>query len=63
MQIAAIILVCYFFLQVYSWFLVKISPMPFILSTIVCVEFFGIYRGLALWLNKKWQYKTILKTE
>lgn len=63
LQIAAIIIVCYLLLQIYNWFLVKISPMPFILSTIVCVEFFGIYKGLALWLNKKWQYKTILKDE
>jgi CHASE2 domain-containing sensor protein len=62
-QLVIIIIVFYLFLQIYNWFLVKVSLLPVIISLVVCVELLGIYKSFALWLNKKWNYQTIFKNK
>jgi len=58
-QVFIILFILYFFLKIYDWFLFKVSLEPIMISLVLCLEFFGIYKSLALWLNRKFEYKTV----
>ena len=60
-QVLAIIIVLYFFLFLFSKFHIKIRLQPVMVSMVLSLEAFGIYKLLASWLNKKFHYKTIFK--
>lgn len=62
-QIFGILLVLYFFLKLYDWFLYKVSLEPIMISMVLSLEFFGLYEKLAIWLNKKFKYKTVFKNK
>jgi CHASE2 domain-containing sensor protein len=59
MQVLIILFVLYFFLMLYNLFLFKISLEPIMISLVLSLELFGIYQNIALWLNKKYHYKTV----
>lgn len=59
-QLVIIIIVFYLFLQIYNWFLVKVPLLPILISLGISLELLGVYKSLALWLNKK-NYKTVFK--
>jgi CHASE2 domain-containing sensor protein len=59
MQVFIILFMLYFFLKLYDWFLFKVPLESTMISLVLSLEFFGIYKSLALWLNKKYQYKTV----
>lgn len=58
-QIFGILLVLYFFLKLYDWFLYKVSLEPIMISMVLSLEFFGLYEKLAIWMHKKFKYKTV----
>ena len=58
-QFIIVILVLYIFLLVFNWFQVKVPLLPIMIALALCVEFLEIYRMIALWLNKKYKYKTV----
>ena len=60
-QILLIIVLTYIFLMIFSCFKIQVPLMPIILSIVISVEMIGLYKSLALWLNKRWSYKTIFK--
>lgn len=60
-QLAITIIVFYLFLEIYSWFLVKISLLPVIISLVACVDLLEVYEHLALRLNRKRSYQTVFK--
>lgn len=62
LQIMLIIILTYLFLMIFNWFNIQVPLMPIILSIVISVEMIGLYKTLAYWLNKKWNYPTIFKS-
>jgi CHASE2 domain-containing sensor protein len=58
-QFLSILLILYFFLQLYSWFSFQVPLGPIMLAMVLTLETLGIYKNIALWLHKKNKYKTI----
>jgi CHASE2 domain-containing sensor protein len=59
LQTLIVILFIYLFLVIFTYLDVKILLLPIILSLVLTVEMFGVYKSLAKWLHKKIDYKTI----
>jgi len=62
-QLIVIIIVSYLLLQIYHGFRLKVPLLPIIVSLVICVELFELYKILAVWLHKKWNYQTIFKSK
>ena len=58
-QFLLILLVLYLFLQVFNLFQVKIPLLPIMISLVLCLELLGVYKNIALWLHKKYEYRTV----
>jgi len=58
-QFLLIIVVLYVFLQVFNLFGVKVPLLPIMIALVLCVELLGAYKQLALWLHKKYHYRTV----
>lgn len=62
-QIMMVILLIYCFLLVFTYFNTKILLLPVILSLVLAVEMFNLYKSIAKWLNKKYNYTTIFSSQ
>jgi CHASE2 domain-containing sensor protein len=58
-QFLLILLMMYVFVQVFNLFLVKVPLLPIMIALVLCVELLGVYKNIALWLHKKYHYKTV----
>lgn len=58
-QVTGIILLTYGCLLFFSSYQVKIHLLPIVVSLIFSLELLGVYRSLALWLHKKFNYETV----
>jgi hypothetical protein len=61
LQFILLIVILYIFLQIFNFFSVKISLLPIMIALVLSVEFLGVYKMFALWLNRVFQYKTVFK--
>lgn len=59
LQFGLILFILFIFLVVFREFHIKVPLLPIMISLVLCVELLGLYRLIALWLNKKYQYKTV----
>ena len=59
MQLVFILILLYLFLQLYHKHFYKVQLEPIMISMVLALEMMGIYKTLALWLHKKFGYKTI----
>ena len=59
LQLLVICLLTFLFLLLFSEYRIKIPLLPIMITMVLSVEMIGVYRKLALWLNKKWSYSTI----
>jgi CHASE2 domain-containing sensor protein len=53
------LLIVYFFLKLYDWFNWRINLIPIILSVVIAIEMFEMYKKLAIYLSKALHYNTI----
>ena len=60
-QFILVLLVLFVFLQLYNLFLWKVHLLPVLISLAICIELQGVYKILALFLNKHVGYKTVFK--
>jgi CHASE2 domain-containing sensor protein len=60
--IIEVIFLVYFFLKIFDWFHIRVHLGPIILSIILAIEAFEIYKILAKWMNEKFNYQTIFKS-
>src|SRR5205085_12579780 len=58
-QFLLVILMLYLFLEVFNLFLIKVPLLPIMIALVLCVELLGVYKNIALWLHKKYNYKTV----
>ena len=58
-QFLLIVIILYVFLMVFNWFLIKIPLLPIMIALVLCLELFGLYKIIALWLHKKFNYITV----
>jgi len=58
-QFFSLIVLVYLFLLLFSWLKIKVQLLPIIISLVLAVEMFELYKSLALWLHKKIRYDTI----
>jgi CHASE2 domain-containing sensor protein len=58
-QFLLILLMMYIFLQVFARFQIKVPLLPIMIALVLCVELLGVYKNIALWLHKKYKYKTV----
>ncbi len=58
-QFLLIVVILYVFLMVFNWFLIKIPLLPIMIALVLCLELFGLYKIIALWLHKKFNYTTV----
>lgn len=58
-QLASIIIVVYFFLQLFHYSLFKIKLEPIIISLVLCLELLSLYKSVSIWLAKNFKYHTI----
>lgn len=58
-QFLLILIVLYFFLEIFNLFLWKVPLLPILISLVLSVELLGIYKSIALWLHKEIRYHTI----
>lgn len=59
LQFFSLLLLVYLFLLLFSWLKIKIQLLPIIISMVLAVEMFALYKSLAVWLHKKIKYATI----
>ena len=58
-QFLLIVVILYVFLMIFNWFLIKIPLLPIMIALVLCLELFGLYKIIALWLHKKFNYTTV----
>lgn len=58
-QFLLIVVILYVFLMVFNWFLIKIPLLPIMIALVLCLELFGLYKIIASWLHKKFNYTTV----
>ena len=58
-QFILIVVILYIFLMVFNWFLIKIPLLPIMIALVLCLELLGVYKTIALWLHKKFNYTTV----
>ncbi len=58
-QIFSILLMLYFFLILYKYFFFKVALEPIMICMVLSLEMDSLYKRLALWLHKKYRYKTV----
>jgi CHASE2 domain-containing sensor protein len=58
-QFLLVLFVLYLFLQVFNLFNTKIPLLPIMIAVVLCVELLGVYKNIALWMHKKYEYKTV----
>ncbi len=58
-QILSVIIVIYLFLKLFDWFKLKVTLTPIVIIMVLSIEFFELYKILAIFLHKKIKYKTI----
>ena len=58
-QFLLVLFMLYLFLQVFNLFHTKIPLLPIMIALVLCVELLGIYKNIALWLHRKYAYKTV----
>ena len=59
LQFLIILLTIYIFLQVFNFFLWKVPLSSTIISLVLCIEMLGLYKIIALWLNRKTGFITV----
>ena len=60
--ILQLLLICsliYLFLLIFEKFQIKVPLLPIIMMLVLCVEAIGIYKRIAVWMHKKWNFPTI----
>ena len=58
-QFFVILGMLYIFLRLFVTFQVKVPLLPIMIMLVLCVELLGIYKNIALWMHKKYQYQTV----
>jgi CHASE2 domain-containing sensor protein len=58
-QFLLVLLVLFLFVQVFSLSLFKTPLLPVMIALVLCLELLGLYKNIALWAHKKYQYKTV----
>ncbi|HUS00860.1 MAG TPA: CHASE2 domain-containing protein [Chitinophagaceae bacterium] len=58
-QFFSIVILLYIFLLIFNWFLYKVPLEPILVCLVLCLEMLGLYKSLALWLHKKFEYKSV----
>jgi CHASE2 domain-containing sensor protein len=58
-QFLLILLMLYVFLQVFNLLQVKVPLLPVMIALVLSLELLGVYKNIALWMHKKYQYKTV----
>lgn len=58
-QFVSIVIILYMFLLIFNWFLYKVPLEPILVCLVLCLEMLGLYKSLALWLHKKFEYKSV----
>ena len=58
-QFLLILIVLYVFLQVFNLLQVKVPLLPVMIALVLSLELLGVYKNIALWMHKKYQFKTV----
>jgi CHASE2 domain-containing sensor protein len=58
-QFLLILLMLYIFLQIFNLFHTKVPLLPIMIALVLCVELLGLYKIIALWLHRRFKYKTV----
>ncbi len=58
-QLLIVLVVLYMFVKMFEMFQLKVSLMPIMISIVLCLELLGVYKNIALWMHKKYKYKTV----
>ena len=58
-QFLLVLIMLYVFLQVFILFHIKIPLLPIMIALVLCVELLGVYKNIALWMHRKYHYKTV----
>jgi CHASE2 domain-containing sensor protein len=58
-QILLILVVLFMFLEIFSLFLWKVRLEPIMVSLVLSLEMLGLYKFIAIFLHKKFGYKTV----
>lgn len=58
-QFLLILAILYLFLLVFTWFHLKVPLLPIMISLVLCVELLSLYKVIALWLHRKYQYRSV----
>jgi CHASE2 domain-containing sensor protein len=58
-QFLGILVMLYFFLQIFNWFLIKVPLEPIMIALVLSLEMLGLYKSLALWLHKRFKYQSV----
>lgn len=59
LQFIIIVIMLYVFLQVFNLLHVKVPLLPIMVGLVLSVELLGVYKWIALWLNRKYDYTTV----
>lgn len=62
-QVITALVVLYLSLKFFDWFNIRIDILFLILTTVICIEMFDIYKKLAVFFNRHCGYKTIFSNE
>jgi CHASE2 domain-containing sensor protein len=59
LQFIIIVIMLYVFLQVFNLLHIKVPLLPIMVGLVLSVELLGVYKWIALWLNRKYNYTTV----
>ena len=58
-QFLLVLVVLFIFLLFFNWFWVKVPLLPIMIALVLCVELLGVYKNVALWMHKKYGFRTV----